>query len=239
MMNNLMEFGSASTLIATAICDFESGKTSYKKGDVVFKLEDVIIKFNYGGKEVDIKTKRNNLYYSDSNLDSFTIQTSPFNLASQQLFGQLFEKEVELIEAENATSVDGIIILNGLPRSDTIQVKDVKEFEIMESEGICILRSLEFENNKTYTVFYKKKINSTSITLDNIDLNIPYLKIQIGMIGNNDKQTEQTYLIIEKAAVRLTPVINLGEKNVSNVQLYFKVIDGENKPILVVPDVKE
>lgn len=233
-MNNLMEFGSASTLIATAICDFKSGKTSYKKDDVVFKLKDIQIGFNYGETTVESKSKRTEIYYNDGRLDNFTISASPLDLSSQQLFGEMFEQDEEIMRTEEVVAIDGIMILNGSPLLGTIQIKEIDNFEVFENEGTYILRSLEFESNEVYTVYYKEQVLSTSITLDNADLNIPYLRIQIEMIGNNDKRSEYTYLIVEKAAIKLTPAISLGSKNVSNVQLYFKVIDSEIKPKLVV-----
>lgn len=232
---NLLEFGGTGDLIATAICDFTSGDTSYKKDDIVLYLRDTNIQFNYSTHSSDIRARRNQIYYNDCFLDSFIIDVTPFNLQTQKLFSNLTSKTLSVIEYEHSLAMGKQILLIGEPESkESIRIPGIDSFEMISSNGITILKSELFENNKAYDIFYNKKIDCNVLELDNYDCEIPYLKVQIKFQGNLDKENSTNFFLIDKAALRITPILNLKNNSVSYVKLMFKVIESESKPKLSV-----
>lgn len=232
-MNGLLEFGSYGTIIATAICDFQIGNHSYTKDDIVFQLTDVPIQLNYANHSADLKARRNEIYYNDSFLDSIAVTASPFKLGSNYIFDSLFNSEVEVVEIEETIPQDGLILPLHAPVEDSIKIESVNNFEIINNDP-CIIRSTEFINNQKINIQYKRTINSLNVELDSSEFDIPYLKLQIKFIGNYDKKSMNSYLIIDKSSMRLTPVMNLTQNGVSNINLYFKVINSNKKPSLAV-----
>lgn len=91
--NNLLEFGSKGKIITFAICDFQLGEQFFKKDDIVFALEDAFINFDYKNKTSISTSKRNNIYYDECFLDSFSIRYVPLDLLSQKLFSTFYNED--------------------------------------------------------------------------------------------------------------------------------------------------
>lgn len=232
---NLMEFGGTGHLILTAICDFDYNGISYKTGDIVLDLKDSYINFNYGSVVTDIKSSRNQVYYNEYYLDNFVIDVAPLNLQTQQLFSKMSNNKLTIVEKESATAMMGQLLLIQEPDSDgIISIEGISNYELIINNGVPVIRSAEFQNGQNYDVFYKKTLQCNTLELDNSECDLPYLKAQILFKGNNDKTTSINYFVIEKTALRLTPMFNLRNNSVSHIKLMFKVIDSEHKPTLSV-----
>lgn len=233
--SNLIEFGGSGDLIATAICDFNLGDELIKEGQVVLNLEGVGVHFHYSTINSNIKSNRNQIYYNEHYLDSFSIDIAPFNLQTQKLFSKITSSTFTITEYESAIAMAGSILLAKMPSDlNTIYIPGISEFTTEIIHGIAVIKSSEFVEQQTYKIYYTRELSGNTLELDNIDMDIPYLKVQILFKGNNDKEGTINYFVIEKAALRLTPVFNLVDNAVSYIQLFFKVIDGEQKPKMSV-----
>lgn len=235
MNNNLLEFGGTGDLIATAICDFELNGIFFKQGDIILNLENVGVHFHYNNASSNIASKRNQIYYNEYYLDSFSINVAPFNFQTQKLFSETTQDTFAIIEHERLIAMSGKLLLLGTPSDTTsIKIAGIENFTATTVNGVVVLDSMDLKNENEYDVYYYREIKSNVLNLDNADLDIPYLKIQIVFRGNSDKQNSINYFIVDKAAVRLTPVFNLIDNSVSYIQLFFKVIDSDKKPKLSV-----
>jgi hypothetical protein len=233
--NNLLEFGGTGDLIATAICDFSFNGIDYKTGDMVLSLTGAGIHFNYGATTSNIKSNRNQVYYNEYYLDSFVVDTAPLNFQMQRLFVSMFNQAIEITEHEQPMSMGGtILLLNNIDSESHINIPGITEFTLVNHNGVSIINSKEFVDGTTYDVYYTRIVEGSLLELDNKDSELPYLKIQIKFNGNQNKNTMSNYFIVDKAALRLTPVFNLKDNAVSHVQIMFKVIDGVEKPKLSV-----
>ena len=232
---NLLEFGGTGNLIATAICDFENSGIAFKEGDTVLDLEGVGIHFNYGAHTSDLKSSRNQIYYNEYYLDSFVIDMAPFNLQTQRLFANMTEEELVVVEHEVPVAMmKQLLLINTPEENQPITIPGIEQFELVVNNGVAVIRSNEFEDTKKYDVYYGRKLRCNTLELDNENVNIPYLKVQIQFVGNNDKQTITNYFSVEKTSLRFTPVFNLKNNAVSHIQLMFKVVEGDIKPKLSV-----
>lgn len=232
---NLLEFGGTGDLIATAICDFNLGNELIKEGQVVLNLEGVGVRFHYSAINSNIKSNRNQIYYNEHYLDSFSIDIAPFNLQTQKLFSKITSSTFTITEYESAIAMAGSILLTKMPSDlNTIYIPGISEFTTEIIHEIAVIKSPEFIEQQIYKIYYTRELSGNTLELDNIDMDIPYLKVQILFKGNSDKETTINYFVVEKAALRLTPVFNLVDNAVSYIQLFFKVIDGEQKPKMSV-----
>lgn len=235
MDNNLLEFGGAGSLIATAICDFEDNGIFYKKGDIVLDLEDVFINFNYSTNTKQVTSKRRNAYYNEYYLSSLSIDVAPLNFQTQKLFANMTQNNINIMVHEKPEAMRGMLLLVGqVANSDNIYIPGINNFDVKTNNNISIITSLEFKDSEKYDVYYEETVNCNSIDLDNADSNLPYLKLQILFKGNEDKLTAKSIIIVDKAYLRLTPLFNLHKNSVSRVKLLFIVIDSENNPTLNV-----
>ena len=233
--SNLIEFGGSGDLIATAICDFNLGDELIKEGQVVLNLEGVGVRFHYSVINSNIKSDRNQIYYNEHYLDSFSIDIAPFDLQTQKLFSKITSSTFTITEYESAIVMAGSILLAKMPSDlNTIYIPGISEFTTETMHGIAVIKSPEFVEQQTYKIYYTRELSGNTLELDNVDMDIPYLKVQILFKGNNNKESAVNYFVVEKAALRLTPVFNLIDNAVSYIQLFFKVIDGEQKPKMSV-----
>ena len=232
-MNGLLEFGSYGTILATAICDFKIGSHEYKENDLVFKLTDVPIQLNYDSNSSNAKARRNEIYYNDCYLDNLVINASPFALGTNYIFDNLFNEEIEILEVEETIPQDGFIVPIYTPVEDTIRISGINNFEIRNADP-CILYSEEFVNGQKITLQYKRRVKTLNISLDNSVFDIPYLKLQINFVGNYNKKDMNSYLLVNKTSMQMTPVMNLSQGGVSTINLYFKVINGDEVPRMAV-----
>lgn len=234
MNSNLLEFGGSADLIATAICDFENNGTLYKKGEVILNLFNTPISFQYNTKNVSQTARRNEIYYHEYFLDSCVINTTPFNKQIQDLFSKN-SQELIITKTEEGMAMGGMIFLLDEAVEDSfIKVDGVSDINLSKINEASIITSDDFIDETYYNIQYQCKKNVSCMDLDNKDLNIPYLRLQIHFKGNADKETEDSYFIIDKVSMSLTPVFSLVGNKVSHVYLMFKVIDSMNKPILAM-----
>ena len=234
-MNNssLLEFGGSGQLIATAICDFNAGNKTYFKDDIVFYFENANINFSYGHITSHPKNDRSQIYYDQFFLDSFVADILPIDY-NFDILNESGYKERFVYEVESCLAVDKTIILKDKGISNTIRVEGVNDFEIKNVNDIIVISSDSFVDGCYYNVNYRKNILSNSLVLDNKDLDIPYLRVQIKFEGNKDKETSTNYICIPKTSLHLTPVFNLQDNSVSHIRLMFKVLEGDEKPEILV-----
>lgn len=233
-MNNLLEFGGKGQIIATALCDFSINDYEYKTGDIVFDFNDVNVSFLYGHTTSQGNNSRTQLFYEEFYLDSLSVDVVPLDKNFRIFCDNKLEK-ISVYEKESLVSVGKHIFLKQLAKEDSVRIKEVENFEIQNTSEFTIIRSEEFVDDTIYDVYYSKEIISKSIVLDNQEIDIPYLKLQVKFMGNDNKETSENYIIVPKAAMRFTPVFNLQNNSVSHVRLSAKIIeDKESKPILSV-----
>lgn len=233
--NNLLEFGGTGDLIASAICDFDLNGLTIMSGNVVFNLENIGVRFHYGLKNSNIKSSRTQIDYNEYYLDSFSIDMAPFNLQAQKLFSKMTESTFTITEHEVVLSMSNTLLLNNNPEDlESIYIPNVIEFTKEVVNGVVVLKSEQFINQKSYDVYYNRTLKGNVLELDNKDVDIPYLKVQILFKGNSDKKDMMNYFLVDKASLRLTPVFNLTNNSVSHIQLFFKVINSDQKPKMSV-----
>lgn len=233
-MNNLLEFGGRGQVIATALCDFSIDNYEYKTGDIVFDFNDVNVSFLYGHTTSQSNNSRTQLFYEEFYLDSLSVDVVPLDRNFKIFCDSKLEK-ISVYEKESLVSVGKHIFLKQLAKEDSVRINGIKNFDIQNTNEFTIVHSEEFIDDTIYDVYYSKEVISKSIVLDNKEVDIPYLRLQVKFTGNDNKETNENYIIVPKVAMRFTPVFNLQNNSVSHIRLSAKVIeDKESKPILSV-----
>lgn len=231
MMNNLLEFGGVGQIIATALCDFDINNIHYKKDDVILFFNDVQINFFYRNLDSVSKSLKSQVSYNEYFLDSVSINEVPLN----NNFNFLLSKETEKVvkEVEESLAMNNVLLLKHLPIIDSIRIKGISNYNVDVVNDVVVISSSEFVNSTYYTVEYDKTINCSTCVLDNSENTLPYLKLQIKFKGNVDKNTNEGYVFIPKAAAVLNPIFSLSN-NVSSMKVFFRVLDDKIKPTLSV-----
>ena len=230
MNNNLLEFGGIGQLIATALCDFDINNIHYKKDDVVLFFNDMPINFFYRNLDSLSKSLKSQVSYNEYFLDSILINNAPFNNNFDFLLNDETEKIVK--EVEESLVVNNVLLLKYFPVADSIRIKGITNYNIDIINNVVVISSPEFVNNTYYVVEYNRSIICSTYVLDSSDNILPYLKLQIKFCGNSDKNTEDGYIFIPKAALILNPVFNLATNNVSSMRVMFRVLEDKIKPTL-------
>ena len=237
MSNNLLEFGGVADITVLSICDFKHNGINYKKDDVLFNLQQIPISFQYKSLSSEQTAKRTQIYYHEYSLDTSTINVIPFDSNIQRLFSKAAINELKLTTVEQVMAMRNLLIpINDFLVDEYIKIDGVENFEIRSLGGTNVIYSEELQDSNYYTIQYQYKKPVKSFELDSGDVDIPYVKLQIRFVGNEDKKNNESYFIIDKASIHLTPVLNLSGKAVSYIYLMFKIIDGANKPMLAVVD---
>jgi hypothetical protein len=60
------------------------------------------------------------------------------------------------------------------------------------------------------------------------------MRVQLELLGNQDKETMNSYIIIDKASLHCSPWLNFNNSDVTHCSLHFNVIDDIKKPRLVI-----
>lgn len=234
---NLIEFGDTGNLIATAICDFNTPTKSFKKGDIVLNLQNIKTSIYTNNKTKRADSQRLDLEYTDMNISGLQCTHVPIDYQIYTIFGEE-EKDFNIVYSEEICCfADGSLLLTEyVPLFETIRIEGIEDFSIDNNEDMqmTIVNSNNFISGCFYKIQYEKNVKKPFLKLDTQDADIPYLKLQLQIIGNLDKETNDSYLFIEKVRLHFTPSLNLQENSVSHCTLLFSVIDSDIKPQLVI-----
>ena len=234
---NLIEFGDTGNLIATAICDFNTPTKSFKKGDIVLNLQNVRTSIYTNNKTKRADSQRLNLEYTDMSISGLQCTHIPIDYQIYTIFGEE-EKDFNIVCSEDISCfMNGSLLLTEyVPLFETIKINEMEDFEVDDKQDMqmTIIKSDNFTAGKVYRIQYEKSIKKPFLKLDTKDADIPYLKLQLQIVGNLDKETNESYLFIDKVRLHFTPSLNLQESSVSHCTLLFSVIDSDIKPQLVI-----
>ena len=238
MNNNLLELGGSVDLIATAICDFSTPVKDYKQGDIVLDLKDIYFQSQYVNNQKQARDGAIQLKYSEYMLNSLLFSAVPLNRQIYELFATVRSNTISVVKKEVVTCLQQGTLLplcnEGAPIQETIRISNVKHFNTNVERGILFLNSDEFVLGQKYELSYEYAKEGMTLELGNKDLDIPYLKLQISLKGNTDKQDSSGYLFVEKAHIMFTPILNFVKDGVSYCTLSMTVIDSEYKPYMVI-----
>ena len=236
MKNNLLELGGSADLIAVAICDFQTPTRSFVKGEKVLSFSDIYFNFGYTTHENTSISKVTELAYNDYYLSRLNSNFVPLTDQIFALMSSDVKSNATVYENEILQAFAQSVILLYKPIEDTIVVSGVPSFEIIESNGIYILKSEYFENGKTYDVIYQREIECNVVSIESLDANIPYLELQLTIHGNINKENSTQYLRIPKAKLSFSPIIGAGSKDqISSCNISFTVIDAlKSKPVALL-----
>lgn len=238
MNNNLLELGGSVDLIATAICDFDTPTKHYKKGEIVLNLNNVYLQSIYRNKQGNINVVQPQLKYSEYFLDTLNFQMVPLNNQIYSLFSKVDTEVHEFTIQEDVMCMQNGLLIplcsKGSPIEDSIIIENVDTFTVVSKNNVSILNSSDFKIGEKYKVSYKYEKDGNYFELGSSDLNIPYLSLQISFRGNEDKGTVNGFLLIEKAHIMFTPILNFVKNGVTYCSLVMTVIDSNYKPRLVI-----
>lgn len=231
-MNNLLELGGSVDLIATAICDFETPIKKFKKGDVVLDIKNVHSQLITSSPVAQGKTNTLSLEHAILTLNSIQFPVIPLE---QQIYGLLGEKQIveKLVLTQEIEALGAMVILNEyVEDTNSIRINGLETFEVQNNKELqtTIIVSDKFTVGQKYAVQYEKQIKVNPILLDSQEGNIPYLKLQLKINGNKDKQTWSSYVLVEKASMRFNPSLIFTESGVTYCSLFFNVIHDKLSP---------
>jgi hypothetical protein len=234
---NLLELGGSANVIVSSICDFETETNSFSKDEVILVLENVNVKLNMTEKNSQAYSKKLNMDYGALHLQSLSIESVPFTKQIYNLLG-VEQQEESIIQLEEVNCLkSGMLLLKEyVINTDTIKVLGVKEFDVFSNEDTqtTIIYSDEFIETNIYTVQYFVKSERFVIGLDTFNQSWPYMRIQLELLGNQDKDTVNTYIVVDKVSLHCTPWLNFNNSGVTHCFLYFNVIDCLKQPRLVI-----
>lgn len=237
MNNNLLEFSGSVDLIATAICDFDTPTRHFKKDDVVLDLKNVNAQMTLANKSAKAISEKVDLDYAALHLRSMQVSLVPLNQQLCDLLGAKVEQFRIVYTEKVVCGMPEMLLLNDFVVDvDSIRVRDVNDFSVVSNDELKVtsLKSTNFVEGEYYDVQYSKNIVGSPIALDTFDADIPYLSIQLSVIGNIDKITDSCYILIDKVSVHFTPVLYFTPNSVTHCTLLFNIIDGNKKPLLVI-----
>lgn len=235
--NNLLELGGSVDLIATAICDFDTPTKHYKEGDIVLNLEDLDVQVITSDRSHRSTSKKLDLDYGTLTVTSLQSSYVPME---KQLYELLGNKAVKFTITKQewlpCVTEGTIMVTNYVEDPNSIRVNDLSSFRVENRDDIKVtfIHSDEIKLDKFYRVQYNQIISKFSITLDSFEADIPYLKLQLRICGNVDKDGSEGYIFIEKARLHFVPILQFTSSGVTHCTLRFNVIDSEVKPQLVI-----
>ena len=227
MNNNLLEFSGSVDLIATAICDFDTPTRHFKKDDVVLDLKNVNAQMTLANKSAKAISEKVDLDYAALHLCSMQVSLVPLNQQLCDLLGAKVEQFRIVYTEKVVCGMSEMLLLNDFVVDvDSIRVRDVNDFSVVSNDELKVtsLKSTNFVEGEYYDVQYSKNIVGSPIALDTFDADIPYLSIQLSVIGNIDKITDSCYILIDKASVHFTPVLYFTPHSVTHCTLLFNII---------------
>lgn len=239
-MDNLLEFGSNVNIDFIAICDFKTNNHSYEKDEIVISLNDVYATLYYNARTTNNVSRYTELYYSDYTLAGININNVPL---TQQFYDLFSNEKLSNIQITRKKSYpvfgNTIYILDKNVIEDTIKVKDIEEYTINKNEGGYYIQSEEFNDGEEYIISYNILCDGHSFNLYSANVDIPYLKMQLRFLGNEDKQDTNGYLIIDKSALIYQPNIEFTSNHVASCNLRCVVVDPKDNPpkLVVIDDV--
>jgi hypothetical protein len=236
MNNNLLELSGSVDLIATAICDFDTPTKHYKKDEVVLNLENIYSQAVVSNMSSKARSKSVVLDFSTMNVASIISSFIPLD---KQIYDLLGEKpqEFNVIKVENVIcAVDELLLpLNYIKNYNSVKIRNVENFTVENNEELQITRihSNEIIKGETYFLQYEEKVIKNPILMDTFEIDIPYLKIQLKINGNINKDAGTSYLFVPKVRLSFIPTLQFNDDNVSCCTLRFSVIEDEEKVKLV------
>ena len=235
--SSLLEFGGTGDLIATAICDFDTPTKSFKTGDVVLNLVGTNIQIFTSSSTKRANTNKLVLEHTNVTVSGLQCTHIPIDNQIYNIFGYS-EEEFTVTESENIYCfVEGSLMLNEyIEDTESIRISNIDDYLVTNDNAMRIttITSKDFKQGNSYLVWYSKKISKPFIKLDSYEADIPYLKIQISITGNLDKNTSKSYLFVEKTRLHFMPYVNLNDSSMTHCNLLFSVIDDDIKPKLVM-----
>lgn len=239
-MDNLLEFGSNVDIDFIAICDFETKNKAYKKNDIVLSLRDVYATLYYHARTTNNVSRYTELYYSDYSLGGMTLSGVPLNKYFYDLFSAeklnnivIRKKEKDIALGKTVYIVDTNVVVD----SAMVEGMEPSTYEVHYQEGGAYITSQSFVDGQEYVVQFDSIYNGHSFNMYSADAEVPYLKMQIKFLGNEDKDTAEGYLIIDKASLVYQPNVNFTKEHVASCDLRCVVVDAkECPPKLVVID---
>ena len=235
--NDLLELGGSVDLIAIAICDFDTPTKHYKKDEIVLNLAGIDVQVMSSDRSHRSVSKKLDLDYSTFTITSLQSSCVPMEKQLYELLGNPVE-EFFIVKQECITCVtDGIIVVTDyVEDASSIKIEGLDNFQIENRDDIqvTLIHSESIKANQFYNVQYNQKIKKASIILDSFEANIPYLKLQLRIKGNIDKDGAEGYMIIDKARLHFVPILQFTSTGVTHCTLRFNVIDSTIKPQLVI-----
>lgn len=231
-MNNLLELGGSVDLIATAICDFDTPTKHYNKGDIVLNFQNLHSQLITNSKVSQGRTDVLSIEHSILTLSSIQFPVVPLENQIYGLLGK--EKQKELItKFQKIKALGTSIILNDYVKNvDSLRIPGIKNYQVIDNEQLktTVINSDEFVVENNYIIQYDEEIEANPIFLDSQESSIPYLKLQLKVNGNADKENWSTYVLIEKASLRFNPSLIFTDKAVTYCSLIFNVIYDKLSP---------
>lgn len=235
--SNLLEFGGNIDLLAIAICDFETPAGKYYKNDIVLDLKDIYFTTNYVNNSKVARNSNNQLKYSEYSLSTLNFQYVPLSQQVYDLFASSSKENLLINGCEEVICLEnGIIFPLSIEDIDknSVKVKGIENIEVVKNGKNIMITSDQFSAGKSYKISYLYSKQGYVMELGNSDLNIPYFSLQISFRGNKDKDSLEGFLMIDKAHIMFTPVVNFIKDDVSYCSFSMTVIDSERKPRLVI-----
>lgn len=237
MNNNLLELSGRVDLIATAICDFDTPTKHYKKGEIVLNLEDVLSEIVMQDKGSQSTSRKLDLDYSTLLTKNIQLNYVPLDSQLSNLIS-LHEESFAITKCKNLLCrEEGVAILfDYVEDTQSVIIPSLREYSISNNEQTktSFVFSKELMPDNYYFVQYDVQVTKNPIILDTFDINIPYLRLQLCVNGNLNKEDSESYILIDKAKLHFIPILQLDSSGVTYCSLRFNVIDSNKPPMLVM-----
>lgn len=226
-MSNLIEIGGTGSLILKPLADVVLNGKTYEANKLFYAHANCDIQFQYSNTTANAKQGPVQLMAQQKlSLRNLTISHLPLSTKILSFYQRHHEGGLVCPVIESSIGGPGLIMLKKKPIDSSIEVLDEdilfeynEEFNAIESEDI--------EEGKQYNIYYEVEQSVSTFNLNDYYPDYPYFSVDILMKGNYNKETRDFHIHIPRAAIQLSPALNLLNNSISAASMIIHPLDTE------------
>lgn len=234
--NSLIEIGSKANVILSFVIEKTINGKTYAALEPYLYLRDVNVVLEYKKNVKGTTTAKNQISYSDINVEKLTIGQIPFSrkLASLLLNYTASAQSAAKRELKSLVAADGVIYLTKeIFNEATLYIYDSNFNKITGAVYSAVNKTLtseSFVEGNSYLISFSSELVGTKFNLS--QNHNSYMHAEIQTIGNIDKTEKEAIIYLEKIALSAMNHFVFIPEKVINTPLEFIILDGTNNYIV-------
>lgn len=233
-MSNLIEIGGTGSLVLKPLADVVLNGKTYEANKLFYAHADCDIQFQYSSTTAGAKQGPIQLMAQQKlSLRNLSISHLPLSTKILSFFQRKHEGGLTCPVIESSIGGPGLIMLKKQPIASSIEILD-EDIIFDYNEEFNAIESDEIVEGKQYNIYYEVEQLVTTFNLNDYYPDFPYFSVDILMKGNYNKETRDFHVHIPRAAIQISPALNLFNNSVSAASMIIHPLDTEVLLTMVV-----